>query len=444
MRRVKITLSNYRGFSGENPAVFELGGEAGVIAFVGPNNSGKSSLMRFFYEMRKFFEFFVRDQSASHNNYVTNFFLNENYLDLSRSASAVFDGTEIFHNINDHDIRIIVEIFEPFSENNAENVLNKVIFFLKKNQNFYVKTEIYGHNHPDKLPTPRNVRMNMPKYRLISDNFTLEGFEFVKVIRIFCGIRYFGPFRNVLNEGAREHFDMKIGTNFVAEWDAWKNGGNKDQANRIDRVTRDIENLFHFDRLEINAATDKKTLLVKIEGKTYRLEELGSGVAQFIVALGNAAMANPSILLIDEPEANLHPSLQLSFLSALASYASEGIAFSTHSLGLARSVANDIYTVQFRDGKRTVRPFSATPNYAEFLGELNFSAFQDLGGETLLLVEGVNDVKTAHEFLRLLGTERQVIVFPLGGNQLISGNREQELSEIKRADSDGSRPGIPI
>ena len=225
---------------------------------------------------------------------------------------------------------------------------------------------------------------------------------------------------------------MVIGTSFAEKWNEWKTGGNKYQADRIEQVTSDIAKLFQFNRFEINFSQRLKTLVVKIEGKTYRLEELGSGVAQFVVALGNAAMASPSLLLIDEPEANLHPSLQLSFLSMLASYAREGVVFSTHSLGLARSVANDIYTVQIRDGRRTVRPFAATPNYAELLGELSFSAFQDLGGEALLLVEGVNDVKTLHEFLRLFEIERQVIVFPIGGNQLIDGDRQQELSEIKR------------
>jgi energy-coupling factor transporter ATP-binding protein EcfA2 len=431
MHRVRVTLSNYRGFSDENPAVFELGGEAGFAAFVGPNNSGKSSLMRFFYEMRQLFEFFVR-RNHSPVNYGSNFFLNEQYYDLPFSASGVSDGTEVFSNENKRDMRLVIEILDIFSSDSDLDYLKKIIFCLKFQQQFSIMTELYGCKAHNKLPRPTNVKQGRLPHILNADNVHVNCSKFVETLNIFCDTRYFGSFRNALNEGARDHFDMKIGTNFVTEWDHWKNGGNKDQADRIERVTRDIEKLFHFDRLEINAATDKKTLLVKISGKTYRLEELGSGVAQFIVALGNAAMQSPSLLLIDEPEANLHPSLQLSFLSALASYAREGVVFSTHSLGLARSVANDIYTVQFRDGKRTVRPFSATPHYAEFLGEFSFSAFQDLGGETLLLVEGVNDVKTLHEFLRLLGIEQQVIVFPIGGNQFISSDREQELSEIKR------------
>ena len=50
MRRMdaELTLKNYRCFSDESPARFSL--RRGFTAFVGVNNSGKSSLLRFFYE----------------------------------------------------------------------------------------------------------------------------------------------------------------------------------------------------------------------------------------------------------------------------------------------------------------------------------------------------------------------------------------------------------
>ncbi len=421
MHRVRITLSNYRGFSDENPAVFELGGEAGYTALIGPNNSGKSSLMLFFYEMRGIFEVFNSSQMSQNQHILVEHF-------STKPPRETIDSKEVFYNKNERELKIIIEI--NCDSCGDINFLRKTVFSLDKESNRW-QVENYGSKNDEK-PLDLLGGLGLVNRALLHINRDITNFLFVETMRNFYNACYFGSFRNALNEGAQKHFDMQIGTSFVAQWDAWKSGGTKEQADRIERVTRDIENLFHFSRLEINASTDKKTLLVKIEGKTYRLAELGAGVAQFIVALGNAAMADPSLLLIDEPEANLHPSLQITFLSMLAGYAREGVVFSTHSLGLARSVANDIYTVQFLEGKRTVRRFSATPHYAELLGELSFSAFQDLGGEALLLVEGVNDVKTVHQFLRLLGTERQVIVFPLGGNQLISGDRTQELSEIKR------------
>ena len=50
MGRLSIKIKNYRCFTDNSPLVIELG--EGFTALVGPNNSGKSSLLKFFYELR--------------------------------------------------------------------------------------------------------------------------------------------------------------------------------------------------------------------------------------------------------------------------------------------------------------------------------------------------------------------------------------------------------
>src|SRR5205823_7052688 len=111
--------------------------------------------------------------------------------------------------------------------------------------------------------------------------------------------------------------------------------------------------------------------------------------AQFIVTLANIAKGQPTYVLIDEPESNLHPSLQLDFLMTVGSYASEGVVFATHSIGLARASADRIYSVQkSADGTSPVSPLEKTSGLVEFLGELNFSGYRELGFSKILLVEG--------------------------------------------------------
>jgi ABC-type sulfate/molybdate transport systems ATPase subunit len=143
----------------------------------------------------------------------------------------------------------------------------------------------------------------------------------------------------------------------------------------------------------------------------------------------------PSLLLVDEPETNLHPSLQIDFLLALAQYAHHGCLFSTHSVGLARSVADRIYSFQRNGPATVVCPFEATPDYLEFIGELSFSTFKELGSDRLLLVEGVNDVKVMQQLLRTVRKEHTTVILPLGGDQLARGGREAELKELTRLSS---------
>jgi ABC-type glutathione transport system ATPase component len=44
----------------------------------------------------------------------------------------------------------------------------------------------------------------------------------------------------------------------------------------------------------------------------------------------------------------LHASLQLDFLQTLARYTDYGVVFATHSMGLARTAADTIYTLTKR------------------------------------------------------------------------------------------------
>ena len=63
---------------------------------------------------------------------------------------------------------------------------------------------------------------------------------------------------------------------------------------------------------------------------------------------------------------------------------------------------------------------------------MSFSSFKELGHNTVLLVEGVHDVKTVQQFLRLLRKEHDIVILPLGGSQLIRGGVQHELNELTR------------
>jgi hypothetical protein len=123
------------------------------------------------------------------------------------------------------------------------------------------------------------------------------------------------------------------------------------------------------------------------------------------------------------------------FLLSLASYAKIGMVFATHSIGLARAVADRIFSLRRVAGEVKCSLFEQTPNYAEFVGEMSFSSFKELGFESILLVEGTSDVKTVQQWLRLLDKDHRVVVLPLGGSQLIRSTSDVELAELKRISS---------
>jgi hypothetical protein len=270
---------------------------------------------------------------------------------------------------------------------------------------------------------------------------------------VFSDCLFAPAFRNAINEGAGTFYDFTVGTQAVEQWNQWKAGDNLAAKRAIQKVQSDIKHIFGFRDLEINSSADRKRFEVVVDGRPFRLNDLGAGLTQFILLFVNVAVRKPALLLIDEPELNLHPSLQIDFLTALASYTSSGsVIFATHSLGLARAVGDRIYTFSPNPRGTIVRPLEVTPNYAQFAGEMGFGSYQALGFKTILMVEGPTEVRAVQQFLRLLGHDHDVVTMPLGGSSMIAPGRQPELGELLRItdkvavliDSERQAAGAPL
>lgn len=431
MESFDLRVKNYRCFDQQVPAELTLG--PGFVGLVGPNNSGKSSLLRLFYELRPLWQTVVPS--------ALNALLGSG---ISVQLAGLQDVSEIFGAHNDQGLTIEIKVTPERSED-----CDGIQLFTERPTN--------GSIAPWRARLLRHGRVLSNFGGLINpDSINVGGVPtsikaVMGLVRELCDAIYVGPFRNAINVGSASYYDLQIGTRFVEDWDSWKNGASKERNHRIQQITEDIRRIFGFSSLEINSSNDRQTLQLFIDRKSYRLNELGSGLAQFIVTFGAVAIRTPSTILIDEPELNLHPSLQLDFLTSLGKYA-DGVWFCTHSIGLARSVCDRLYSLHKRDGCSVVAPFSATKNYSTFVGEMSFSAYQELGFERLLLVEGPTEIRVLQQWLRLYGKEHKVVMIHLGGSSSISANRNQELAELRRItsnisvliDSERSAPEAPL
>ena len=120
-------------------------------------------------------------------------------------------------------------------------------------------------------------------------------------------------------------------------------------------------------------------------------------------------------------------------MATLRRYATEAVLFSTHSVGLARSSADRIYSIRREPpGTSRMLEFQATGRLSEFLGELSFSAHREVGFDHVLLVEGPTDAGALRVFLRKLGKDHRVLLLSLGGSSLINSHSAAELEEVKR------------
>jgi AAA15 family ATPase/GTPase len=426
--KIELTLKNYRCFSEQYPARIHV--QKGFTAFLGINNSGKSSLLKFFYEYRGLFDVFAQGDRS------TIFEALKGNPRAFNIQPTITDQEETFSRINQHDLEIRIRVI---TESAATDDLTpkELIFTVPRATNTW-RITITKANGPvtlvDQAALTGSPGTGEKRIILSGGKELVEITALIEACRLLSDTFYIGAFRNALNLGSFTNYhDIKIGQEFIAHWRSLKTGENRKQNEATYSLTEDIRRIFAFDSLEINPASNDHAIQVFINGKSFRLSELGSGISQFILVLANVAVRRPSYILIDEPELNLHPSLQIDFMTTLASYAKQGILFATHSYGLARASGDLVYTIdQLTPGMSQVRPIETTPRLAEFLGELSFSGYKELGFEGILLVEGVTEVKTLHQFLRMLKKDHQIVLLPLGGDQLIRKDCETELLEVMR------------
>src|SRR5258708_16374678 len=103
MEPFALTVKNFRCFTDEKPLSLDLG--SGFTAFIGPNNSGKSSALRFFYEFRHLLIAFRGDG-------IRNLIQTPR---LGIGMGGIQDPDEVFSNVNRRDIEIIFSFSRPYS-----------------------------------------------------------------------------------------------------------------------------------------------------------------------------------------------------------------------------------------------------------------------------------------------------------------------------------------
>ena len=283
-----MEIKNYRPFPVDLPARFSLG--HGFTAVVGPNNAGKSSLLRFFYEFRNYW--------ARLNRPTGNI--------LGALTAADGDGAPNFLGVRDQD-----EVFSALHDRGIEIRL----------------TLSHDYEQPEgtpleerHMPIPRQLLIKIqrdgrwtlavsePADAIESGDLSWHStllqqsgtpiLEFSPWFELFEGLQralYVGPFRNALNAGASEYYDLNVGTAFIRDWNTFRSGNVKAQNLAALHLTDEIRRIFGLEQLDIAASEDDTTLQLIVDNQPYRLDEVGGGLTHFIVVLAYAATRRPGL-----------------------------------------------------------------------------------------------------------------------------------------------------
>jgi hypothetical protein len=228
---IDVTLKNYRCFSDERPATIHL--RPGFTSFIGPNNAGKSSLLKSFFEFRPLFEASKPEAGL----------LQGALAGKAQSFShqpTTFDPTEIFSNSNSRDLSIEINLKELPPDSSPDiATIKKLTFRVPRNTNSWTATI---HFDEERL---RAGQVGVNNHGVVDGSRVIADLRPVyQALRDLTDTLYIGPFRNAVNIGSNDrYFDIETGQAFIGKWKFLKAGNFKDQNEACYRLTDEIREM---------------------------------------------------------------------------------------------------------------------------------------------------------------------------------------------------------
>lgn len=195
----EFTIKNYRCFSDENPARFTI--RPGFTAFVGVNNSGKSSLLRLFYELRSVF-------SIAYNVLSSLLSMSQPAALLTKEhrvsfLSPVQDPDQIFTDTNNRDLTVVIKSWQSGSKGNPRLHPFELAITIRradKHCTFQIITPEGPLLKGSETLSTSNGVLDVSEHLVggqVTDTVFLK--PIIDLLFDLIGSLYVGPFRNAVN-----------------------------------------------------------------------------------------------------------------------------------------------------------------------------------------------------------------------------------------------------
>ena len=301
MNEVAITIKNYRCFPDSKPARFIL--KNGLTSFIGVNNVGKSSLLKFFYEFRHLFSIGF-----------TNNTINKRGKQIFQFPPEVKDSQEVFCNLNDRPLTVELNLILDESRGMDDYpFLRRIQIVIQRDNSFSI--DIYDNYdssikiNPEPITHAESMLDTYGAFLRRNNGEIL--YDISGILKVFDYLKntfYIGAFRNAINPfytpdlvSQRQiqslhslYYDINIGAKLIQSWKEFKTGTSKQNRQEAIELTEQIRRIFSFESLEILHSANESDFLFSINRESYNLADIGSGIAQFFMVLLNIAINNTS------------------------------------------------------------------------------------------------------------------------------------------------------
>jgi predicted ATPase len=157
--------------------------------------------------------------------------------------------------------------------------------------------------------------------------------------------------------------------------------------------------------VSIEVSYDANEILITINGLTLPLKNLGTGFEHLIMIATSALGFGDQIVLLEEPELHLHPTVQKRMMQYLWEKTEATLVVTTHSASVLDSVPANIVHVRQEDNRSKAITVVAAQQHFEAVRDLGYRASDLLQSNFVIWVEGPSDRIYLNAWMRLAASE---------------------------------------
>ena len=159
-------------------------------------------------------------------------------------------------------------------------------------------------------------------------------------------------------------------------------------------------------RVELLVPHDADTVHVAIDRRVLPLSHLGAGIEQLVLLATICTEYDKTLILMEEPDLYMHPTLQRRFIRQLRDKTSNSYVMTTHSAVLLDTDIANVFKVDWSAGQGTTVALVSTPNDRAALATLlGFRASDLVQANAVIWVEGPSDRIYLKKWLSLVDDE---------------------------------------